>query len=339
MQRATDGPVDTDADVDQLLVWAGRAPSVHNTQPWLWRVRGTRVDLHADFRRQLVYADPQRRDLLISCGAALHHLQVAAGALGWAARVRRVPDPAEERLIASVQLTRTRPPVDGAETLALLGSRVTDRRRLSSWPVPADRLNSLAMTGSTWGAQVLPVEQETTRARLEGLTRQADLLQRRNPRYIEELDAWVVRSGDQGVPAGHVPRADTGEQAGQAADEAADTVNRRFPHGVLADPVLDGEPPADGMLLICTSSDDTVSRVRAGEALSAMWLKATREKLSMVPLSQALEVDETRRVLQDDVLGDLAYAQLLLRVGWLPLSRAELEPTPRRPLNEVRIRY
>jgi len=93
------------------------------------------------------------------------------------------------------------------------------------------------------------------------------------------------------------------------------------------------------MLLICTSSDDTVSRVRAGEALSAMWLKATRDKLSMVPLSQAREVDETRRVLQDDVLGDLAYAQLILRVGWLPLSRAELTPTPRRPVDEVRVRY
>jgi hypothetical protein len=293
------------------------------------------VHLYADFRRQLVYADPQRRDLLISCGAALHHLQVAAAALGWATRVRRVPDPADERFVASVRLIRGRPPADGAETLASIGSRVTDRRRLSSWPVPAERLNSLAMTGSTWGAQVLPVEQERTRARLERLTRQADLLQRRNPRYIEELDAWVVRSGAQGIPAGHVPRADTGETAGGAAD----TANRRFPHGVLEDPALDSEPPADGMLLICTSSDDTVSRVRAGEALSAMWLRATRDKLSVVPLSQALEVDETRRVLQDDVLGDLACAQLLLRVGWSPLSRAELTPTPRRPLDEIRVRY
>ena len=339
MHQATDSPVDTDAAVDQILGWAGRAPSVHNTQPWTWRVHGTSVDLHADFRRQLVYADPQRRDLLISCGAALHHLQVAAGALGWATRVRRVPDPAEERFIASVQLARSRPPADGAETLALLGSRVTDRRRLSSWPVPDDRLNSLAMTGSTWGAQVLPVEQEATRARLERLTRQADLLQRRNPRYLEELASWVVRSGDQGVPSGHVPRADLGPDAAQNSGEAADTLNRRFPHGELEDPVLDSEPPADGMLLICTSSDDTVSRVRAGEALSAMWLRATRDQLSLVPLSQALEVDQTRRVLQSDVLGDLAYAQLIVRVGWLPLSRAQLEPTPRRPLDEVRIRY
>ncbi|MGA8209327.1 MAG: hypothetical protein WB798_04150, partial [Nocardioidaceae bacterium] len=85
--------------VDDLLELACRAPSVHNTQPWLWRVHGTRVELYADFQRQLVQADPQRRDLLISCGAALHHLQVAAQALGWSARVRRTPDPSEERLV------------------------------------------------------------------------------------------------------------------------------------------------------------------------------------------------------------------------------------------------
>lgn len=82
------------------------------------------------------------------------------------------------------------------------------------------------------------------------------------------------------------------------------------------------------MLLICTSSADAVSRVRAGEALSAAWLKATRNNMSLVPLSQALEVDETRRALQHDVLDDVAFAQIIARVGWLPLGRRGLPPTP-----------
>jgi hypothetical protein len=89
------------------------------------------------------------------------------------------------------------------------------------------------------------------------------------------------------------------------------------------------------VLIICTSSDDTISRVRAGEALSAVWLQATKENLSVTPLSQAVEVEETRRALQSGVLGDLAFPQILLRVGWLPLVRDALAPTPRRPLDEV----
>ena len=89
---------------DDIIALACRAPSVHNTQPWRWRVHGDRVDLFADYRRQLVYADPVRRDLLVSCGAALHHLQVVCAGLGWAARVHRLPDPGEERHVAGVVL-------------------------------------------------------------------------------------------------------------------------------------------------------------------------------------------------------------------------------------------
>jgi hypothetical protein len=59
--------------------------------------------------------------------------------------------------------------------------------------------------------------------------------------------------------------------------------------------------------------------------------------MSMVPLSQALEVQETRQSLQRDVLDDKALAQIVVRLGWLPQSRRELPATPRRDVNEVRI--
>lgn len=317
--------------VDTILEHACRAPSVHNTQPWTWRVSDTRVDLFADFSRQLVYADPQRRDLVISCGAALHHFEVAAKAMGWSTRVRRTPDPSEPRFIASVRLFPGTVPPDAQETLEAIANRRTDRRRLTSWPVPAERLNALSSTGNQWGVQVLPVRDEAVKAQLDRLTMRADELQRLDPDYISELNAWTTYWSNTGVPVTHVPR---------AADVGSpDALHRRFPSGVLDDPVLDAEPSSDGMLLITTSSDDTVSRIRAGEALSAMWLEATRDNLSVVPLSQALEVHETRRTLQNDVLDDLSYAQLIVRVGWLPSVRQPLTPTPRRDVEDVRVRH
>jgi hypothetical protein len=320
----------TATEVDEILELACRAPSVHNTQPWSWRVAGGLVELYADFRRQLVYADPNRRDLMLSCGAALHHLQVAAAGLGWATRVRRLPDAGDERHVASVLLRRARGSSDSADLLRAIVERRTDRRRLSSWPVPAERLNSLSSTGSVWGAQVLPVSGELARERLHRLTERADAVQRSNQRYVAELAAWTGTSAAEGVPVANVPS--------RVGAETADPVNRRFPGGALADPEVDPGYAQDGMLLVCTSSDDPISRVRAGEALSAVWLHATRENLSVLPLSQAVEVDETRRELQVDVLGDLAFPQILLRVGWLPTTRSDLDPTPRRPLDEVRVR-
>ena len=86
-----------------------RAPSVHNTQPWRWRIddgddddTGGRVELYADLNRHLYATDPQRRDLVISCGAALHHLLVALAHIGRRATVLRMPDPEDPTHLATV---------------------------------------------------------------------------------------------------------------------------------------------------------------------------------------------------------------------------------------------
>jgi hypothetical protein len=87
--------------------------------------------------------------------------------------------------------------------------------------------------------------------------------------------------------------------------------------------------------VICATTDDPPAWLRAGEALSAIWLDATTEGLSIVPLSQVIEVRETREALRYDVLGGLAEPLVVLRVGWQAISRSQLPRTPRRPVDEV----
>ena len=203
-----------------------------------------------------MHADPDRRDLVISCGAALHHLHVAAAGLGWSTRVRRLPVASDERHIASIELSPTRTSRESSELLEGLRQRRTDRRRSTSWPVPSDRLKSLASTGTAWGAQVLPVEAEATKARLERLTDRARRIQERSAGYVAELASWTHLTDAEGVPPSHLPA--------HTAAEAADVPYSRFPSGDLPDPVLEREPSQDAMLLVCTSSDDAISRVRAG---------------------------------------------------------------------------
>src|SRR5687767_3698769 len=67
---------------------AVRAPSSHNTQPWLFRLRGDDVlELYADRSRALPVVDPRDRELTISCGAALFHVRAALRAAGHAGEV------------------------------------------------------------------------------------------------------------------------------------------------------------------------------------------------------------------------------------------------------------
>ena len=55
----------------RVIELACRAPSVHNSQPWHWRVvDDATIELYADRRRQLQVSDPIGRNLALSCGVA-----------------------------------------------------------------------------------------------------------------------------------------------------------------------------------------------------------------------------------------------------------------------------
>jgi hypothetical protein len=56
---------------------AGLAPSIHNTQPWRWRVDGDVLELYSEPIRQLHESDPGARLMVLSCGVALHHARTA----------------------------------------------------------------------------------------------------------------------------------------------------------------------------------------------------------------------------------------------------------------------
>ena len=92
---------------------------------------------------------------------------------------------------------------------------------------------------------------------------------------------------------------------------------------------------SDGLIVLCSLEDGPGAWLRAGEGLSALWLRATTEGLSVVPLSQVVEVAETRQAFQTEVLGGMAQPLVVIRVGWQAISRSQLPSTPRRPVAEV----
>jgi len=99
-EQMTDRP--TLATVRSVVERACRAPSIHNSQPWRWVLDDGWLQLYAEPGRSLPVTDPSRRDLLISCGAALHHARVGFAAAGWSTLVERLADPADPDHLASI---------------------------------------------------------------------------------------------------------------------------------------------------------------------------------------------------------------------------------------------
>jgi nitroreductase len=311
-----------------------RAPSVHNTQPWRWRITADTVELHADWNRHLVATDPERRDLVLSCGAALHHLLVTLAAQDLPVDVERMPDPENPGHLATVAVDSTAAgqPAD-ATLFRSIGKRRTDRRRMSHRPVPEDLLSTLARQIEPAGARLLPVTSQAMRERLNGALLAGAHRQEFSAGYATELELWTRRytAARDGIPSTNITPVPAGP--------LGDTALRRFPHGRLRQPrQRTGEGTAgDAALLVvvATSDDEVVDRLRAGEASSAVLLEATRLGLATTPLSQGIEIDATRRAIQQDVLRVPEHPQLLIRIGWPASTAAELPATPRRDLHSV----
>lgn len=67
------------------------AASPHNTQPWLFRVTDSSIDLYLDCRRYPGALDPYLREEHIGMGCALENLMLAAAANGYAASATLPP--------------------------------------------------------------------------------------------------------------------------------------------------------------------------------------------------------------------------------------------------------
>lgn len=304
------------------LTLASRAPSVHNTQPWRWRVDATSLQLYADPGRQLPNTDPDGRDLMLSCGTALHHCVAAFAAVGWRSRVSRLPNADDPTHLATIELS---PQVADYVDIALAAAiprRRTDRRHYSSWPVPMGDIALMAARAARTGVTLCQVEDID---RLHDIVAES-VRDHLTQDYLAELTAWSGRYFSvAGVPAHNAP----------ISDPDAKIPSRLFAGAVL--PMAPDSSSADDnavVLALGTRHDDRLAQLRAGEATSVALLTATSTGLASCPVTEPLEMAATREAVRSDIFGDNNYPQMLLRVGWAPINADPLPATPRRDLGD-----
>lgn len=302
-----------------------RAPSIFNTQPWLWSIEAHTLQLRADQGRQLSIADPDARMLLLSCGAALHHARVAIAAAGWSARVQRHPDREPGGVLARISLLR--PSAVDPRALVLrdaIDRRRTDRRPFSDEQVPTERLAGLSSAAAAEGVDMYRVR-PAQMPLLAIAAAAAGAVETADPEYLSELMRWTNRpewSGD-GVPVGTAVR----------------RVPRRVPvrefsfqpdHGLVVEP--GGDRGAEYLVLHGggTGPDDWL---RAGEALSAVLLTATEYGLATAPISDVIEVPYSRGLVHG-ILGRRGEPYIVVRCGVAAYDEA-LAQTPRRQAAEA----
>jgi len=271
--------------------------------------------------------DPADRALMISLGAALFHLRLAARRFGRHLLVSALPEPGDRDLVALVRLGADEAPtLDERRLFSAIPRRRTNRfpfeDRHVSLPV-AEEIRRAAPAEGAWALQVTADQQSA----LADLIAEGDRRLLADARIRHERAAWMhanrssLRDGLPGFVSG----------AGDLASLLAPFVARHFDRGAM-EAARDHELAELAPLLLVRGSagDEPVDWLVTGQALARVLLTARDAGLQASFLNQAVEVDELRNRLRA-LLGHAGVPQLVLRIGYARRVR----PTPRRPVGEV----
>ncbi|WP_244945121.1 Acg family FMN-binding oxidoreductase [Couchioplanes caeruleus] len=309
------------AVIAECVRTATAAPSLHNSQPWFFRIRDGAVEVYADRRRKLDVVDPAGREMIISVGAAVFTLRLAVRREGFLPEVESFPDAADPDFVARVSIGPACAPSAAEEALAA----AIERRHTNRWPftqqvVPSPVLGDLRDAARDEGT-ALTVADAAARDTIVRLSRLAGRRLRARGGYHAETSHWTARGAGRsdGVPITAIGPWDVLE-----------TVPTRD-FGLLRPqpPTIGRFEPYPTMLVLSTRGDDRAEWLRAGQALQRVLLAATDQNLVTTPVSQPVEVPGIRRRLT--ATDDGRWAQMMIRVGYGRPAAA----TPRRPLSEV----
>jgi hypothetical protein len=315
------------ARLEYLVRYAVLAPSTHNSQPWIFRVRDDALELLADESRALPICDPFQREMLISCGAALQFARLAARNLGRAEHIHLLPDTDDPDLLARLKLGgRTSPTRSEVLRFEAIRHRHTNRTVFRDDLAAAD-LASLTPLAEHLGARFVSSCDKVARDLLGELVNEADQFQMANPALRQELARWIRPTGSQrrdgmsvgsfGLPdrlsapiAWAIGMFDLGTATAQTHRELVET------------------SPCFGLLW--TFDDDRRSWLHCGMALADVLLELTARGLAVSFLNQPIELATYRQQVAR-LFGADGHPQMLMRIG----RAGEIRPAARRTSDQV----
>lgn len=300
------------------------APSVHNTQPWRFVLTAGGIEVHADNNRRLCRIDPEGRELVISCGAAILNMRVASAAIGRVMRVETLPDAAEPSHLATLTFgARTGIRLADAKLAAAIEQRHAHRRSFGAGGVPGSIVAVLSEQAAREGARLVRLDERQQRG-IARLTRVAEVTLSADPQYRREMRSWTT---SRSMPSEGVPVTAFGTRAAGSSDGPP---MRDF---AISMPWLERAAehyPSEEWFVIVTDEDDTLDWITAGQAVERVLLTATAAGLGASFMTQALEVAPIRTQLAR-YLGVVGAPQVIIRVGRATPTRA----AARRPLDQV----
>jgi nitroreductase len=301
---------------------AVRAPSLHNTQPWRFRLHGGAIEVRADPARRLPVADPSGRAVRVACGAATFNARLGLTVAGCPPETELRPEPSDPDLMARLVPSQVRPATPAQQRLHdAIPRRHSNRAPFFAEPVPASVRAEMIEAAQAEGAWLELLIGAGPLAGVAEIAQAAARVLDRDPAYRTEMAAWTRADEEHGDGVPSV--------AGGPSPEPQDLLPARpfsdQPRGPGRD--FESQPL---VAILGTAGDSQRDQLVAGMALQRVLLTITAAGLAASMLSQPIEVASARDRLRV-ALGRYGAPQMVLRVGY---GRPGF-PTPRRPVRDV----
>ncbi|WP_146197084.1 Acg family FMN-binding oxidoreductase [Serinibacter arcticus] len=328
---------------------ASSAPSIHNSQPWRFRLVGSGVEVVLDASVTPRTVDPVGRWALASIGAVVANLELALTArTGRAITTAYLPDggaPAGEtraggaahdgRVLAVVTLgevATTTAAMHAARLAGAMEERRTTRGPLLGGP-PTDEEWAEIRAAVAFSGEILGAPAPSALVpQLLALTARSETERQDSGAYLEEIQAWMAGAARAGTG---IPRGAVGTPDADGRVPVRDFTQTPLGSSGDGDVVVFEDPPA--LLVLHSGSDTPRDQLLAGYAMQRAMLEATVLGLGVGVLGQALEEPASRAefdAVASTALGGAVVVHQVLRLGH-PLGAPTHVPTPRRPVAEL----
>lgn len=336
-RTASKGPLD-------MVRAAILAANPHNSQPWLFHVTQTHIDLYADLRRNIGTVDPFLREMHLGLGCALENLELAAPANGYTTQVTLLPDPADATWVARVDLAPG--PTMIPDLYTVIPHRHTNRYPYDMGrPMSSAALETLSWLGNNPDVRVFWFASADIRKQVGNLLVEAVHASVSDKVQDDDTNHWYratwqdvqqhrdgITLDTAGLPdwtrafAKMLPPASPEQQDSTFLQNTSTQISTAGAFGLLA----------------VHNELDRKQQVDAGRLWERMQLWATKEGLAMQPLNQVVE-----RAAREVVLGSTphfgnALATLISDPAWQALlafrigySIHEGLRSPRRSVDQV----
>ena len=349
-----------------FLKYAILAPSIHNTQPWIFSlIDDNSIEVYADRRRTLRVLDPTCRELAISCGAALGHLLITIRHFGYKYKTELLPLTTGERsgnedLLARVNVyDNSNSEGNSSDTLrddteihslqeddnSRLFGAIT-RRRTNRFRFEERTLPDILLAGFYYIAHKYPhyqyqsqvkkgdpiwlhiTEETEEKNALAELVVRGDRLQSSDRHFRGELASWVNlnRTHRRDGIPGYALELCHFLRLGPFAVRRFNISKKQ------AELNRESAIQSSALAVLGSYSDRPLDWIITGMALANILLLARSEDIWCSFLNQPIQIPELRNKIIDAIKKERAFPQVLLRIGYYG---HDIRPTPRRNLEEV----